>query len=179
MQIRVKKGHVLLTRKLENLGFPKIKTNLAHIKGVRIVPFGDCYNIELLYHYDPIEMNLNKMNVLGVDLGLTNIVTTSDTCGGTPLIIKGGVLKSVNQFYNKELSKYKSLAKKCNHRDITNRILKIHRKRNNKVRDFFHKTSRKIINHCIANNIGIIIVGYNERWKQNINLGKKTNQTFV
>jgi len=95
------------------------------------------------------------------------------------LIIKGGVLKSINQFYNKELAKYKSLSKKCNDKYITNRILKIHRKRNNKVRDFFHKTSRKIVNHCIENDIGTIIVGYNEGWKQNINIGKRNNQNFV
>ena len=164
---------------MENLGFPKIQTDLKNVKGVRIVPFGDRYNIELIYNYEPKDLSLDKNNILGIDLGLTNIVTTSDNQGGQPLIIKGGVLKSINQFYNKELSKYKSLAKRCNKQDITTRILKIHRKRNNKIRNFFHKTSRKIINHCIAHNIGTIIVGYNEGWKQNIRIGKRNNQNFV
>jgi putative transposase len=178
-QVRNRKGYVLLTRKMEKLGFPKVYTDLPKVKGVRIVPFGDRYNIELLYNYTPEDLNLDKNNVLGIDLGLQNIVTMSDNCGNTPLIIKGGIVKSINQFYNKELSKYKSMAKKCNKTDITNRILKIHRKRNNKVRDFFHKTSRTIINHCIEHNIGTIVVGYNEGWKQNINIGKKNNQNFV
>ena len=116
---------------------------------------------------------------MGIDLGLSNIVTTADNCGGSPLIIKGGVVKSINQFYNKQLAKYKSISQKCNKKHLTNRILKFHRKRNNKIHDFFHKTSRKIVNHCIEHNIGTIVVGYNEKWKQNIQIGKRNNQNFV
>ncbi|MBN1215495.1 MAG: transposase [Candidatus Lokiarchaeota archaeon] len=110
---------------------------------------------------------------------LTNILTASDNIGNTPLIIKGGVIKSINQFYNKQLSKYNAIAKKCNKMEITNRIKKLHRKRNNKVKNFFHKTSRTVVNYCISNNIGLIIIGYNERWKQEIHIEKKNNQNFV
>jgi len=62
---------------------------------------------------------------------------------------------------------------------LTKRILKLHRKRNNKIRDFFHKTSRKVINYCISNDIGTIVIGYNEGWKQKVKIGKKNNQNFV
>jgi putative transposase len=179
LQCRLKDGYVLLTKKMEKIGFPKIKTNLPKLKGVRIVPFGDRYNIELIYNYESIDMNLDKNNAIGIDLGLNNIVTTSDNKGGKPLIVKGGIVKSINQFYNKQLSKYKSLAKMCNKTDCTNRIFKIHRMRNNKIKDFFHKTSRKIINHCIENNIGKIVIGYNEGWKNKCNMGKRNNQNFV
>ncbi len=179
LQCRLRDGSVLLTQKMLNFGFPKIPTDLTTVKGVRIIPFGDRYNIELIYNFKPQDLHLTKAHVLGIDLGLTNIVTASDNIGNTPLLIKGGVLKSINQFYNKELAKYKSLAKLCNGKHLTNRILKIHRKRNNKVRDFFHKTSRKIVKYCIDHDIGTIVLGYNEGWKQNINIGKKNNQHFV
>jgi putative transposase len=33
-----------------------------------------------------------------------------------------------------------------------------------------HKTSKFIINYCLENNIGNIVIGKNENWKQN---GKK------
>ncbi len=179
LQCRLKDGFVLLTRKMERLDFPRIKTDLVNVKGVRIVPFGDRYNIELLYDYKSRNLYLNEDNVLGIDLGLTNIVTASDNIGNNPLIIKGGVVKSINQFYNKQLAKYKSFSKICNNTELTKHILKLHRKRNNKIRDFFHKTSRKVINYCISNDIGTIIVGYNEGWKQKVNIGKKNNQNFV
>ncbi|MHA1749722.1 MAG: RNA-guided endonuclease InsQ/TnpB family protein [Promethearchaeota archaeon] len=179
LQCRLKDGVVLLTRKMEQLGFPRIKTDLECVKGVRIVPFGDRYNIELIYDYEPRDLHLNENNIMGIDLGLTNIVTASDNIGNKPLIIKGGVVKSINQFYNKQLAKYKSLNKKCNNAYVTRRILKLHRKRNNKVRDFFHKTSRTVINYCITHDIGTIVIGYNEGWKQNVKIGKKNNQNFV
>jgi putative transposase len=179
LQCRLQNGFVLLTEKMQKLGFPKIKTDLTCVKGVRIVPFGDRFTIELIYDYEPHDLHLNDIHALGIDLGLNNIVTASDTMGNIPLIIKGGVLKSINQFYNKELSKFTSMAKKCNKMEMTIRIKKLHQKRNNIIQDFFHKTSRKVVNHCISHNIGLIIIGYNEGWKQEIHIGKKNNQNFV
>ncbi|MHA1917209.1 MAG: RNA-guided endonuclease InsQ/TnpB family protein [Candidatus Ranarchaeia archaeon] len=181
LQVRIKEGYVFLTRKMTKLGFSKIKTRpgLKFIKGVRIIPFGDRSNIELIYSCELTDLGLDKKNAIGIDLGLNNIITTSDNIGNQPLIIKGGVLKSINQFYNKELAKYRSLSAICNKKHVTNRILKIHRKRNNKVHDFFHKISRKIINYCIQYNIGSIVIGYNSKLKQNINIGKRNNQNFV
>jgi len=179
LQCRLRDGFVLLTKKMEQNGFPRLKTDLDNVTGVRVVPFGDRYVIELVHEREPEDLGLDKDNVLGIDIGLTNIITTSDTIGGTPMIIKGGVVKSVNQFYNKSLARYKSISKICNDTTITTRILRLHRKRNNKIKDFFHKTSRTVINHCIRNDIGTVVVGYNEGWKQKVNMGKRTNQNFV
>jgi putative transposase len=61
----------------------------------------------------------------------------------------------------------------------TKRIQKLRVKRNNKINDIFHKLSRAIIEYSKENDLGTIVIGYNERWKQNVNLGKKTNQNFV
>jgi len=86
-----------------------------------------------------------------------------------------------NELWNllKSHNSYQSLSKRCNNTDVTRRILKLHRKWNNKVKDFFHKTSRTVVNYCISHDIGTIIIGYNEGWKQNVNIGKKNNQSFV
>jgi len=42
----------------------------------------------------------------------------------------------------------------------------------------FHKLSRAIVDYSKITNIGTIVIGYNERWKQNANLGRKNNQKF-
>lgn len=42
-----------------------------------------------------------------------------------------------------------------------------------------NKTARYIINYCISNNIGTLVVGYNNSFQRNSNLGKGNNQTFV
>lgn len=61
----------------------------------------------------------------------------------------------------------------------TRKMKKLRRIRNNKIKDYIHKASRYIINYCIENNIGTIIIGRNNNWKQKINIGKKNNQNFV
>ncbi len=42
-----------------------------------------------------------------------------------------------------------------------------------------HKISGFIIDYAEANGIGMIVVGHNEGWKQNVNIGSKNNQKFV
>ncbi|MFW9905845.1 MAG: transposase [Candidatus Thorarchaeota archaeon] len=42
---------------------------------------------------------------------------------------------------------------------------KLSNKRNKKINDYFHKTSRKIIEYGVLNDIGTIVIGYNSNWK--------------
>ena len=52
-------------------------------------------------------------------------------------------------------------------------------KRNNRVNDYLSKTARMIINYCIENDIGKIVIGYNVTFQRNSNMGKVNNQNFV
>ena len=88
-------------------------------------------------------------------------------------------MKTINQWYNKQLAHYRSRATTCNHQLITHRILRLHRVQTNKLRDFFHQTTRRLITYCLAHNIETLVIGYNTGWKQHCNLGKRTNQSFV
>ncbi len=42
-----------------------------------------------------------------------------------------------------------------------------------------NKAAQIVINHCIQTKIGVVVFGWNDGQRQNINLGKKTNQSFV
>jgi len=55
----------------------------------------------------------------------------------------------------------------------------IARDRNNKVNDYMTKTAHKVIDYCIINDIGTLIVGYNETFQKSSNIGKRNNQNFV
>ena len=59
------------------------------------------------------------------------------------------------------------------------KIVRLANKRNKKVSDYLHNASRYIINHCIQNDIGKIIIGKNKQWKSGIEIGKVNNQNFV
>jgi putative transposase len=155
---------------------PAIKTTYSdeEVLGVRLVPYGDRYNYEIL-HEQPVEdLGLDKDRSIGIDLGLTNTATTSDG-----KIVKGGALKSINQYYNKELARSRSVAEKVNGVAMTRKVKRITRIRNNKVHDEMHNTSSDIIDHCISQDIGTIYIGYNPGWKVGARLGKRTNQQFV
>ncbi|SFE39330.1 IS200/IS605 family accessory protein TnpB-related protein, partial [Sharpea azabuensis] len=61
----------------------------------------------------------------------------------------------------------------------TNRQKAIARDRTNKVNDYMNKAACKVINYCIANDIGALVVGYNETFQRNSHIGKQNNQNFV
>jgi IS605 OrfB family transposase len=42
-----------------------------------------------------------------------------------------------------------------------------------------HKTSRFVINYCLEHKIGRLVIGKNDGWKKEIDIGKRNNQNFV
>ena len=53
------------------------------------------------------------------------------------------------------------------------------RKRNNRINDYISKCTRHIINYCLDNNIGNIVIGYNPTLQKDSNIGRINNQNFV
>ncbi|MBC2582260.1 IS200/IS605 family accessory protein TnpB-related protein [Clostridium sp. DJ247] len=62
---------------------------------------------------------------------------------------------------------------------ITKKQSILRNNRNNRVNDYINKTCRYIINYCLDNNIGNLVIGYNETLQRDSNLGKVNNQNFV
>ena len=57
-------------------------------------------------------------------------------------------------------------------------IEKLTQKRNNKINDFMHKISNMIVDFAFQNNIGTIVVGKNDGWKQEIKIENRTTKTL-
>lgn len=106
-------------------------------------------------------------------------LATCVTNTGSSFIVDGIKLKSLNQWFNKVNSILQSAKDLQGIKKITNRQARLTQKRNNQVRDYLNKTTRCIINFCISNNIGTVIIGFNIGWKQVIDIGKRNNQNFV
>ena len=155
-----------------------VKTNIGENKlcQVRIIPQATCYVVEVIYEKKEQDLNLEKDNVLSIDLGLNNLCSCISNVGIKPFIVNGKVIKSFNQWYNKKKAKLMSF---IGDKGTSNRLINLNNKRNFWIEDKIHKVSRYIVNSCRNNNIGTIVIGLNNGWKQNINLGKKTNQKFV
>ncbi len=171
----------------------KTKINPDRICQVRLVPKCDSYVIEVIYDActEPFDFAQDKLRrsepesttknndfAAGIDLGLNNLVAlTSNRPGFIPLLINGRPLKSINQFYNKRCSKLQSQLR--GNRKTSSRIQRLTRCRNQKVDNYLHQASRRIVNILVAPQIGTLVIGKNAQWKTEIELGKQTNQNFV
>jgi IS605 OrfB family transposase len=91
----------------------------------------------------------------------------------------GRKLKSINYYWNKKNAKLQSIKDKQNIKGHTKHQFLLKRKRENRIKDVMRKTAKYILDYCIDNDIGTIVVGHNKGWKQGINIGKKNNQNFV
>lgn len=151
------------------------------IKEIRIIPKANArfFEIQYIYETECIQRNLNTKNALAIDLGINNLVTAVSSKGNT-FIIDGKRLKSINQWYNKEIARLQSIKDRQHYgKRPTNKQKSITLNRNNKVNDYMSKVARKVIDYCILNDIGTLVVGYNETFQQSSNISKTNNQTFV
>ncbi len=170
----IKNGHIQFPKSVH---LPFIKTRIKKHQQIRILPKGRYYIIEIIYNQKEEDLLLDKSRMLSIDLGINNLVTTANNIRQRPLIVKGNVVKSVNQWYNKVRGINRSLVDPSHPETIKMNIQT--KKRNNKIKDYFHKTSHMLIDYSKMNNIGTIIIGYNKKWKQESNMGAENNQTFV
>ena len=158
---------------------PKILED-KKIKEIQIIPKFNARFFEIQYTYEIQEENiqLNTNNALAIDLGVNNLCTCI-TNTGKSFIVDGRKLKSINQFFNKQNAKLQSIKDKQNIKRKTKQQYLISRKRKNRVDDYINKTCRYIINYCIVNDIGALVIGYNQSFQSKTNLGRKNNQIFT
>lgn len=154
-------------------------TNFKSLQQVRLIPHKNRIVVEIVYNTMATKMLEDNGRYVGIDIGVNNLATVANNCHIPPFIINGKPLKSINQNYNKKTSRYKSICKQMNNLYSTKRIDTITTKRNEKISDYMHKASKKVIDFCVENNINTIIIGKNDGWKQNCDMYKRINQNFV
>lgn len=172
-KVYIRKGIIKLSSLSIEIPTKVTESNLVE---VRVLPRNNHHVIEVVYEIEDKEVKSDNRRYASIDLGLNNLATVGSNVV-KPFIINGRPLKSINQYWNKEKSRLQSLLK--GDRQTSKRIESITNKRNNKVKDYLHKSSKMLVNFLVSNDISTLVIGYNEEWKQNINIGKKNNQSFV
>jgi putative transposase len=187
------KGRNLLIYTIQALSKPLLKKGILQLSGtdiqfktnvkfneiqqVRMIPNATCYTIEVVYNVvaaAPVPFN---GRIASIDIGLNNLATLTSNGAFAPLILNGKPLKSIHQFYNKKKAKLQAALKK--EQKTSRRIQALTHKRNNKVKDYLHQSSRYVMNQFVSNQISVLVIGKNDQWKQEIALGSRTNQNFV
>lgn len=170
---RDKNGYLIVSPRDLKLVIP---TRREDVKQVRIVPQLNYYVIEVVYEAQEEEIRTGVV-VGAIDLGLNNIATIVTNDKKNPLILSGKKLKSINQYFNKNITDRQGKLSKEVY--TSKEIERLWTKRRNKIDYEIHKISKYIVGLMDEREVSKLIIGNNGGWKQGINLGKRNNQNFV
>ena len=158
--------------------FLSMPSNLdySEVKEFTILPKNGAFYLEMSYEVEKQNHELDINQALSIDLGTAdNLAACVDTLGNS-FLIDARDLKAKNQLWNKKVSTRKE-GKSQGYWD--NWLDRVTRKRNHQMRDGINKAAKLMINHCLKYGIGTLVMGWNEGFKVNANLGNLNNQKFV
>lgn len=163
-----------------------VKLPNGKFKQARIVPNSNYYTLELIFEVSSVQVLTTKetaKNMIAIDLGVSNFATIVNNVELPPLIVKGNVLKSKNQWFNKQRARYYGILRQGKGTKegpfYSKRLQNLDTKRHDFIKDFFHKASRQIVNYCVDNQIDTVVMGKNKGWKSDIELDKANKQNFI
>ena len=169
----------------QRLNIGKYIAGRGRLKQVRVIPSKNHYTIEVVMAVEksaPMRSGEPK-RMLGIDLGVDNFATIVNNVGEAPLIVKGKVVKSINQYYNKQRAYYYSMLRTGfgtgQGKFTSERLDRLDRKRNDKIKDFLHKASYHVIEEAQRLQVDTIVIGKNSGFKENVELRRKDKQTFI
>ena len=143
----------------------------------RFIPRGSHYTMEITYEVEVPECNEQSERIAAIDIGVDNFITMVNNIGEQPIVVKGGIIKSINQYYNKQKAKLQAELKTINKKDWSKRLQKLTDKRYEMIKYQMHCISKYVVDWCVLYNIDTLIVGHNDEWKQN-NKGMQ-NFTYI
>lgn len=148
------------------------------IKEIRLIPRYNArfFELEYVYAKEPIPADLKKDIYLGIDLGLNNFATCYSTTGAS-YIINGKGIKAYNQWWNKQKAKLQSQYD-LQGLKFGKKMAYLLNHRTHKMNNFLNQAVNIIIQQCLRDKIGNIIIGEIKDIKQHALLGKKNNQHF-
>ena len=154
----------------------------AILKTVEIKPYYGQFLILCTFEVQDVTVNRDMPYMMAIDNGVDNLAAAV-TNEGSALLFKGGAVKAMNQWFNKERARLVSeLTKDYGAKKVkvtSHRLQALSMKRDCFIRDYMHKVSSRIISFCLLHKIGTIIIGVNKQWKQNCSIGRINNQNFV
>lgn len=158
-------------------------SKLYEIKDIKCVKIINYYKNKLqvciCYKKEKDVEQINNNNCIGIDLGVSNLLAITANNQNLSWIVKGGIIKSINQYSNKLLSKCYNKLWKCNNKSFSKHMQQIRAKRDRKINHYFHSISKNVIKICLLYNISTIIIGNNKDWKQNNKFRKNIKQNFL
>lgn len=113
--------------------------------------------------------------IAAIDFGVDALIAMAYSNNSSPIIVKDKRIKTWNQLWNKTVALNKS-----NNKHRWSKFLNsITAKRNLRIEQIINRASNVVVSELVKHNVSKLILGKNDGWKQNVNMGKRNNQTFV
>ena len=166
-------NELILCPKGINLPIP---TKVDNPKQVRIVPNRHNFIIEVIYNVEEQEFK-STSRYAGIDLGVDNFATVTFSTRNKPLIVKGLELKSINQGYNRLISKAQSLLPGT--QKTSKSIHRLWSRRSWILRTRIHQITAFLATLFDEMQIETVFIGKNINWKQRLPFSKSVKQRFA
>ena len=171
------------------LKFPLTKARLriqnlpedAILKEVKVIPYYNDFKVSYTYETKDTVPAEGLYASAAIDFGVDNIVALV-TNNGSSLLVKGGVAKAKNQWFNKRKAHLTGILTNGHptiKRPTTRQLDGLSKSRDLFSYDMWHQVSSRVITFCLANRVSTLYIGKTRYWKQNANIGKQNNQSFV
>lgn len=153
-----------------------IPTRVENPKQVRIVPKHNNFVIEVIYDAEE-RAPKRTSKYAGIDLGVDNFATVTFSTKNKPLIVKGLELKSINQGYNRIITKAQSLL--LGPQKTSRSIHRLWSRRSWILRTKIHQITAFLTALFEEMQIEKVFIGKNTNWKQGVPFGKAVKQRFA
>ena len=150
------------------------------ICSARLIPRagGQCFELEVLYQ-EEAQPQAKGTVTAGIDIGIDNLYTIAFDDFSEGLIVSGKSLKHINQASNYYIDNYRS---RLSNHGITEETKREQRWWENRRRRLYHEyttLNNKTASELVKKNVGTVIIGWNDGFKHNSNMGRCNNRKFV
>ena len=175
-KVKLKDGYVYFAWKPFKPFNNMFKTNAQErILQCRFIPRCRKYVMEIVYEIEVPDISETSDRVAAIDIGVDNFITMVNNIDENPIAVKGGIIKSINQFYNKQKANIQSELKRINGKDWSKKLQKLTDKRYEMIKYQMHCISKYVVDWCVLYGIDTLIIGHNDKWKQE----KQSMQNFT
>lgn len=165
---------------------PKHIRHVPEFKEMRFIPLhhGEEFKVEFVYDESYIKPEpVSGDGYMSIDMGVDNLMACAvfSNGGSRQFLIDGRPLKNINRYYNKIKARLQeSYATNGSVSGMaTARFRRLSNGREFRINDYFNKAVMAVVRECIRHGVTTVVVGYNREMKQEVNMRKVNNQTFV
>lgn len=130
----------------------------------------------LIIYNETQKIQIKQSNTIAaIDFGVDALIAMAYSDNSSPIVVKDRRIKTWNQLWNKTVA-----LRKQGHKHYWGKFLdSITAKRNLRIEQVINRTANIVVSELVKHKISKLILGKNDGWKQNVNIGKRNNQTFV